>query len=423
MKQSASGVQTVYGYEAASQYGALYRETRETQIAGQAVPGHSTRKVTYVSAQGNNTRIEKYALLTDGTWTLTDTADYEYDRENRWIKRTRGNGRVTEREMMCCGPLWEKDEDGIMTTYSYNTARQLVEVSRSEVADGETVVTPETIVSYKRDAFGRILQTRRDVGPMTTTESKVYDLLGQLVQETDVLGRSSTRAYSADGLTETVTTPTGATLVTIRHADGTVLEQSGTGQRHLLYRTEYSAEGVVRSTLLPRAEGEPELVEQTVTDGRGNMVRVSRANANGGLVHDRRVFDLNNRLLRQQVDGMAPLLYDYDSFGNIVKTTLKLVENPTPANSLVTEYAYARRQREDGVYRVTTVTRCNSQGTTYAESTAELVSFLSSSLAGKNISTDPRGNETLQWTEYTAPARRTVKHSPRLLPSLRKLSS
>lgn len=61
------------------------------------------------------------------------------------------------------------------------------------------------------------------------------------------------------------------------------------------------------------------------------------------------------------------------------------------------------------MYRVTTATRCNSQGTTYAESTAELVSSLSSSLAGKNISTDPRGNETLQWTEYTAPARRTVK--------------
>ena len=71
------------------------------------MPGHSTRKVTYVSAQGNNTRIEIYALLTDGSWALTDTADYEFDRENRWIKRTRGNGRVTEREMMCCGPLWE----------------------------------------------------------------------------------------------------------------------------------------------------------------------------------------------------------------------------------------------------------------------------------------------------------------------------
>lgn len=65
-----------------------------------------------------------------------------------------------------------------MTTYSYNTARQLVEVSRSEVTDGETIVTPETIVSYTRDAFGRILQTRRDVGPMTTTESRAYDCWG-----------------------------------------------------------------------------------------------------------------------------------------------------------------------------------------------------------------------------------------------------
>ena len=153
---------------------------------------------------------------------------------------------------------------------------------------------------------------------------------------------------------------------------------------------------MVRSTLLPRAEGEPALVEQTVTDGRGNMVRVSRANANGGLIHDRRAFDLNNRLLRQQVDGMAPLLYDYDPFGNIVKTTLKLAENPTSANSLVTEYAYARRQREDDVYRVTTVTRCNSQGTTYTESTAELIYFLSPLMAGKNISTEHSSNETLK---------------------------
>lgn len=97
----------------------------------------------------------------DGTWALTDTADYEYDKERRWIKRTRGNGRVTEREMMCCGPLWEKDEDGVMTTYAYNTARQLVETIRSA-----TETTPETIVSYTRDAFGRTLAIRRDVGPM-----------------------------------------------------------------------------------------------------------------------------------------------------------------------------------------------------------------------------------------------------------------
>ena len=52
----------------------------------------------------------------------------------------------------------------------------------------------------------------------------------------------------------------------------------------------------------------------------------------------------NNLTLLLEEDVYKRQLYDYDPFGNIVKTTLKLAENPTPANSLVTEYAYARRQ-------------------------------------------------------------------------------
>lgn len=404
MHQAVSGVQTSYDYEASSQYGALYKITAETQVEGKAVPGQSKRKLTYVSAQGTNTRIEKYAFLMDGTWALTDTADYEYDKERRWTKRTRGNGRVTEREMMCCGPLWEKDEDGVVTTYSYNTARQLVETIRSA-----TETTPETIVSYTRDAFGRALAMRRDVGPMATHEDWEYDLLGQLVRETDVLGRDHTYAYSEDGLTKTATTPAGATLVTRRHADGTVLEQSGTGQRHLLYSTECTEEGIVSSSLIPQESGEPVLMEQSVTDGLGRVVRHSRANANGGLIHERYSFDTKNRLLMRGIDGMAPMFYDYDSFGNMVKKTWKLAEEPTPANSTVTEYAYACEQKEDGVYRVKTVVNYNSYGLTYSQSAAELVSFLSPVLAEKTISSDTRGNEIPEWTEYTGSGKRTIK--------------
>lgn len=404
MQQAVNGVQTSYNYEGTSEYGALYKVTAETRIEGEAVPGQSKRKVTYVSAQGTNTRVEKYAFLMDGTWALTDTADYEYDKEKRWVKRTRGNGRVTEREMMCCGPLWEKDEDGVVTAYSYNTARQLVETIRSS-----TETTPETIVSYTRDAFGRALAIRRDVGPMTSHEGREYDLLGQLVRETDVLGRDHTYAYSGDGLTKTATTPAGATLVTRRHADGTVLEQSGTGQRHLLYRTECTEEGIVSSSLIPKEAGEPVLMEQFVTDGRGNVVRHSRANANGGLIHERYSFDTKNRLLRSGTDGMAPTLYDYDSFGNKVKETWKLAEEPTPANSTVTEYAYACERKEDGVYRVKTVVNYNSYGLTYSKSAAELVSFLSPVIAEKIISSDTRGNEIPEWTEYTGPGKRTIK--------------
>ena len=41
---------------------------------------------------------------------------YEFDTQNRWVKRTAGNGRLTERELMCDGGLlWEIDENGIRT--------------------------------------------------------------------------------------------------------------------------------------------------------------------------------------------------------------------------------------------------------------------------------------------------------------------
>lgn len=409
MTQGIDGVQTHYAYEPTDQYGALYRVTAETRITGEPVPGHSTRKVTYVSEQGNNMRYEQYALLTDGTWAMTDASTYEYDAENRWTKRTRANGRVYERAMMCCGPLWEKDEDGVMTTYSYNTARQLVEEIRSEVTDGTTVVTPETITSYTRDALGKITALRKDTGPMTVTESRAYDLLGRLTSETDVLGRETTHAYSEDGLTETVTTPTGATLITQKHPDGTVLRRYGTGQRDVQYTTEATEEGVVRSMTLPQETGEPVLKEQSVTNGWNQVVRISQANANGGLIHKRHTFDEKNRLLRQEVEGMAPGLYEYDDFGNLVKTTLKLAEAPTPANSLITEYAYSREQRADGVYRIITTTNYNSQGDSFAQRTAALLSAISASLAQKSITTDPRGNDTVQWTEYTAPSKRTAK--------------
>ena len=306
--------------------------------------------------------------------------------------------------MMCCGPLWEKDEDGVMTTYSYNTARQLVETIRSA-----TETTPETIVSYTRDAFGRTLAIRQDVGPMATSEGREYNLLGQLVRETDVLGRDHTYAYSENGLTKTATTPAGATLVTRRHADGTILEQSGTGQRHLLYQTECTEEGILHSTLIPQEAGEPVLMEQSVTDGWGNVVRLSRANANGGLIHERYSFDTKNRLLRKGTDGMAPMLYDYDSFGNVVKETWKLAEEPAPANSHITEYSYACERREDGIYRVKTVVNYNSYGLPYSKSTARLVSFLSPVVAEKIISSDTRGNEIPEWMEYTAPGKRTIR--------------
>lgn len=411
MRQGIDGVQTHYAYEATDQYEALYRVTAETRIAGEPVPGHSTRKVTYVSEEGNNMRYEQYALLTDGTWAMTDAADYEYDAENRWTKRTRANGRVYERAMMCCGPLWEKDEDGVLTTYSYNTARQLVEEIRSEVIDGTTVVTPETITSYTRDALGKITEIRKDVGPMSATQSRAYDLLGRLTRETDVLGRETTHAYSEDGLTETMTTPTGATLITQKHPDGTVLRRYGTGQRDVQYTTEATEEGVGTTATVPDGGGGETRVAtgSTMTNGFGEPVRVTAATTGDAGTVRTLNYDGKGQLVREQLADLAPTLHAYDPFGNRTQTTVALDDAPTPLNSRVTAYAYAKENRVDGVYGIVTITSYTAEGTPVVHKQATLLSSTSDTLASKTVTTDPRNHDTVEWTEYGGASLRLQK--------------
>ena len=402
MKQDMGGIQTHYAYEETDQYGSLYKVTAETRIAGACVPGLSSRKVTYVSGQGNNMRYEQYVQLADGVWSMTDASSYEYDVENRWVKRTRANGRVYERMMTCCGPLWEKDENGVTTSYSYNTARQLTETIRSAIADGETMITPETITSYTRDALGKITSLRRDTGPMTTVESREYDLLGRLVKETDVLGRTTVRSYSGDGLVETVTTPAGATLITRKSASGTILRRYGTGQQDILYTVEVTEEGIRTTEAVPGGEGDdPRVVTGSSTvNGFGDLVRIAAANTLNGENVRTLAYDNKGRLIREQLADMAPALYAYDAFGNRTRAIVALEDDPTILNSRITDYAYVTESREDGVYSLVSITSYTSSGTPVLQKRATLLSALSPVLAGKTVMTDSRGHDAVEWMEY-----------------------
>lgn len=403
MTQGMDGIQIHYEYEGCSDYGALYKLTREMNLNGASVPGRSTRRVSYVSANGNDLRVEEYVYLTNGIWELTDAVDYEYDRENRWIKRTRANGRVTERAMMCCGPLWEKDEDGILTSYSYNTARQLVEIIRSA-----TETTPETIISYTRDAADHVLEERTDIGPMTTIVRTSYDLLGRPTSRTDELGRITTWAYSQDGLITTETTPTGATLITRRHADGTILELSGTGQRHIRYDIDTVKDGI-RVTEKAIVGNQSITLGITVTNALDEVLREGKANTLGNCFFTHNTYNNKGWLIQKVTDNMAPTLYEYDSFGNVTKETWKLAPSPNLSNSKITSFVYTTEKRDDGLYTIITITKNNGKGTSYTEKIAELISRLSPVLESKTITTDGRGNETIRWIEYGEPTIRKIK--------------
>lgn len=410
------GVQTWHDYAATTEHGALYTETVETRISGEAVPGQSTRAVTWITAEGQRVREENYLLLSTGQWALTGSAVYEFDTQNRWVKRTAGNGRLTERELMCDGGLlWEIDETASGRTTP--TTRAPTGGSHAFRRDGRgNRHHAGTITTYARDAAGRVLSTRQDTGAMTTQESTEYDLLGRMTSSTDVLGRVTTYAYSQDGLTVTQTVPSGATFITRSAPDGTVMEESGTGQRHVIYAIDLVSDGVRTFTKAVSGETQTEL-QRSIVNGAGETLRTGVPNTVGGVIYTRNTYNARGQLTKTQTDAgnaattMAPTLWEYDAFGNRTKETWKLADPATVSNSRITAWSYGTEQSEDGVYQVVTATRNNGRGTTCDETQKTLLSSLSSTLESKVISIDPRGNASEQWSEYGPGAVRTQKSS------------
>lgn len=251
---------------------------------------------------------------------------------------------------------------------------------------------------------------------MTTRENSSYNLLGRTTTTTDVLGRVTTYAYCQDGLTTTQTIPSGATFVTRSAPDGTVMEQSGTGQRHLVHSIDLVADGVRTFTKAVSGETETEL-QRSIVNGAGETLRTGRPNTTGGVIYTRRTYNAKGQMTKEQTDAgnaattMAPTLWEYDDFGNRTKETWKLADPATVSNSRITAWSYGAEQAQDGVYRIVTTTRNNGQGTTYSETQKTLVSSLSSTLESKTVSIDPRGNVATQWSEYGAGALRTQKSS------------
>lgn len=410
--QNMAGIQTWYDYEAADEYGAAHKCTVTTRIDAELVPGKSTKEESFIAS--DDTVISERKFIWDGhEWLLLSSTSYEYDEERRRIKTTHGNGRISTVTWMCCGKLSETDEDGVITTYGYNTAHQLVETIRSEVRDGDTVVTPETIVSYTRDAADRSLQTRRDVGAMTTTETSEYDALGRTISQTDTLGRVTTTVYSDNGLTETVTTPAGAVFVTERHPDGSVLHVYGTGQRELYHLYDIN-NNCLRETVT--LADKSNIVSQTLVNGFGQSV-VQMMPTTVGFLYDRSEYDQMGRLIRTQRDTgthkgaifMAPTLYEYDSFGNVTKQILALVEDPGPTNSSVQKFSYSVENTDEGVFQVTVMTRYNIQGAPLTSISKQLISRMSAMLVSKSVTINERNLTFTEWEEYAENTKRIQK--------------
>ncbi len=397
MTQAVNGVQTWHEYAATALHGALYTHIQETRVEGELVAGQSERSVSYVDQQGNTTREEEYALLPDNTWALINGANHSYDVQNRRVGTQYDNGRSTSRALICNGRvLWEIDENGIRTDYAYDNARTLIETTRAA-----TPTTPESISEWVKDAAGRTLQTRKHIGAMISTESTTYDALGRAISQTDILGRITSTAYSADALTVTTTTANGATLINRNNKDGSIAEQSGTGQRHLIYAYDVP-NGRLRQTV--KLADDETILSQELADGFGNIITITEPTTEeDGYVYTRSRYNEKGQLDRQQRGTLAPHFYFYDSMGNQTKHIQEL-DNTDPLNptkNRIVENAVAFEELADGIYQVQSTTRYNAAGTALASTQKQLISKLSHELESKSISVDERGNPSSQRTLYT----------------------
>ncbi len=394
--QGVDGRQTLIEYAPADSHGAIHMVTRTSMVNGDIVSGQSSREVEYIADNGTVTRNERYVHTGEG-WSLVAAEDYEYNVELKRTRVTRANGRVSTTEWMCCGPLRETDEDGITVSYGYDTAKQLVESIRSA-----TETTPETIVSYVRDAEDRVLEMRRDVGPMTTVESSFYDSIGRVTSTTDVLGRTTYTDYSEDLLVTTVTSPSGATFITEVYYDGTTVLRSGTGQREIETRMELTPEGILTTRLTGNV-----ILSRQLSNGFGETLREDTPNTLGGFISTHHTYNGKGQRTRSQTEQMAPTLYEYDEMGNMVKQTLALSDTPTPLNSRITEKSQSYAVREDGIYQIQTTIAYNASGQPLVQMTETLVSSLSAILESRSRSQDIYGQVSESWSEYTAPTKRT----------------
>ena len=165
----------------------------------------------------------------------------------------------------------------------------------------------------------RLLAACLDVGPMTTTESTEYDNLGRTIATTDVLGRATRTEYSEDGLTTTVTTPAGATLVTKTYYDGTVILEGGTGQREMETRLELTSEGILTTTLSKGI-----VLLRSLENGFGQTVRQEQPNTKGGFIVTSNTYNAKGQPVRSQTEDMASTVTVYNELGHAVRRTVQL---------------------------------------------------------------------------------------------------
>lgn len=311
----------------------------------------------------------------------------------------------------------------VMTEYKYNFAGRNSKIIQHSTPhtyqfDGHQIPPvnfPAMESRFSYDGKGQLISETSVRGTFSATQTLEYDYCGRLVRSTEAMGKATEREYSADGLTIMDTTPQGATLVSRYHSDGSLLEQSGTGQQARFYAFDLVEKGIRTRVYLNSLSGSDSiLVEESIQNGLGQIIEKKVPGGNNAWITAEFLYNERGLLYRKNETGKAPLVREFDLMGNLTREAIWL-DTSRPLNTeqdRITDYttAYVLDSVSAlGIYNVPfvrkTQTNYSAEGlalTLLQESlmTPVMSSVRSALLEELTVTLDMRDKETLVWKEH-----------------------
>ncbi|MBP7830096.1 MAG: hypothetical protein KA248_09290 [Kiritimatiellae bacterium] len=398
-------ITTVHG-TTASTNGIAYKTTKELTI--QDGLGNEIRKEGYVRASSGYPRVNRTLQVFDEQGRLTEVRyDNGLSRSTTWSS--------------CCGRESDVEADGSTTHYVYDTLGRLVSRTKQGIPASEYPEQPDVITTYAYDAAGNVLAESIAAGGLTLSTSNQYDRAGRLVKTVDAAGLVTTYAYEEGGRIVTITRPGGATEITEAFMDGRPKSITGTGVVPRFHDYGVNADGS-QWTLVRTGSSNSPMWEKTTTDVLGQTVRIERPGFGGVLVATENEYNNKGQLVAtRQLEGeppgepiMAATLYGYDELGNQIYSAMDVNGNgvldlagPDRVNETQQRY-----MSEDGEWWQESVSKVYSAENSAAPITnavqrRRLSGADCGCAAGKTVSTDILGNETVE-TVSINPVTRTL---------------
>lgn len=281
-----------YTYERLADNTFITTVTHGVIEAPAGVANKTTRVVTTLDPEGNETRKETHVYTGGTTYELIETIEKDFNGRGQITERRR-NGRILYTATYVDGLRTTKtDEQGITTTYTHDVHERVATETKVGVAGQADIVT-----TYTYDGENRILKKEVEGGSLV--EEWTYDLAGRITSYRDQNAYLTTYLYENDGRKVTRTNPDTGIVVTERFRDGRLKSVSGSGTVDEYYAYTVNADGSLTT-------------DKTI--GRIDSLRVLSTTK-----------DILDRTVERRRPGFAGgdfvIEYEYDDEGYLVKQT------------------------------------------------------------------------------------------------------